>query len=269
MARIRSIKPEIRTSEKVNAWPVEVRYFWIMLWGYVDDHGRGRDNPKLIVADTYPLDDEVSHKDVERWLRILERDGVIHRYKVDEKPYLLVLNWSEHQKPSHPARSVIPEPETVPDKGREGFCNPPEGFARTSANGSPEQRAGSREQGAEEQGAEPAARDTDAGFEEAYDAYPLKRDRKKARAAYIKALKDASHEVILEGIHRYRDDPNRDPKYTKHPATWFNGGCWDDDPLPARGTTNRSTDRMMAGYQAMAGYNGPTDDPWQAKELEA
>ncbi|MEZ2390872.1 hypothetical protein AB6813_15275 [bacterium RCC_150] len=49
MARIRSIKPEIRTSEKVNSWPVEIRYFWIMLWGYVDDHGKGRDNAKLIV----------------------------------------------------------------------------------------------------------------------------------------------------------------------------------------------------------------------------
>lgn len=32
-------------------------------------------------------------------------------------------------------------------------------------------------------------------------------------------------------------------------------------------TGNRSTDRMMTGYQAMAGYQGPPIDPWGGKEL--
>lgn len=171
MARIRSIKPEIRTSEKVNTWPVEVRYFWIMLWGYVDDYGKGRDNSKLIVADTYPLDDDVSAEDVSRWLDVLARDGVILRYTVDGVRYLMVVNWGEHQKPSHPARSVIPDPPeglasdsggsredaslvtqmaSLPSTGA-GSGNPPEGLARIAVNGSPEQRAESSEQRADEQ----------------------------------------------------------------------------------------------------------------------
>ena len=32
-------------------------------------------------------------------------------------------------------------------------------------------------------------------------------------------------------------------------------------------TGNRATDRMMAGYNAMASYQGPTEDPWARKEL--
>ena len=165
MARIRSIKPEIRISETVNSWPVEVRYFWIMLWGYVDDHGRGRDNAKLIVADTYPLDDSVTAEDVAQWLHILAKAKVIQRYTVAGKSYLAVTNWSEHQRPSHPAKSVIPEPprdsvdslEPQELRGQtsvplpESSGNPPEDFAKTSANGSPEQGAGSREQRADEQ----------------------------------------------------------------------------------------------------------------------
>lgn len=165
MARIRSIKPEIRISEKVNSWPVELRYFWIMLWGYVDDHGRGRDNSKLIVADTYPLDDSVSAEDVSRWLEILASAKVIQRYTIDGKRYLSITNWSEHQRPSHPARSVIPEPpresadldeqdETPAQLSLvipESSGNPPEDFRRISANDSPEQRAGSSEQRADEQ----------------------------------------------------------------------------------------------------------------------
>ena len=165
MARIRSIKPEIRISETVNAWPVEIRYFWIMLWGYVDDYGRGRDNSKLIVADTYPLDDSISADDVSRWLDVLAEARVIQRYAVAGKKYLAVTNWSEHQRPSHPAKSVIPEPPRVSADSDdspelpgqlslvipEPSGNPPEDFTRTAANGSPEQGAGSREQRADEQ----------------------------------------------------------------------------------------------------------------------
>lgn len=150
MARIRSIKPEIRSSEKVCSWPIEVRYFWILLWGYVDDYGKGRDNSKLIKADSYPLDDEITSKTVEKWMKVLEDDDVIKRYTVDDKPYFLILNWSEHQKPSHPAKSVIPWPNPEPDKAQEVSGNPPEDYAKVSENGSPEQ--GAVEQGAVEQG---------------------------------------------------------------------------------------------------------------------
>ena len=50
MARIRSVKPELRTSLTVAQWPREVRYFWVLLWGYLDDHGYGVDEPRLIKA---------------------------------------------------------------------------------------------------------------------------------------------------------------------------------------------------------------------------
>ena len=40
MARIRSVKPALRTSRVVASWPWPVRYFWVLLWGYLDDHGR-------------------------------------------------------------------------------------------------------------------------------------------------------------------------------------------------------------------------------------
>lgn len=134
-------------SEKVNSWPVEIRYFWIMLWGYVDDYGKGRDNSKLIVADTYPLDDAVTAEMVESWLAVLARDDVIRRYDVNGKRFLLVLNWFEHQKPSHPGKSVIPDPLTpfVPSNGADSR-DTPERLARITVNGSPEQRAESREQ---------------------------------------------------------------------------------------------------------------------------
>ena len=56
MARIRSVKPGLRTSEVVASWPFEVRYFWVLLWGYLDDLGRSLDIPKSIAGDCFPLE---------------------------------------------------------------------------------------------------------------------------------------------------------------------------------------------------------------------
>ena len=34
----------------------------------------------------------------------------------------------------------------------------------------------------------------------------------------------------LAGAQRYAAErKDQDPKYTKHPATWLNGGCWEDE----------------------------------------
>lgn len=275
MARIRSIKPEIRTSEKVTSWPIEVRYFWIMLWGYVDDYGKGRDNPRLIKADSYPLDDDITAKDVERWLKILEKDKVIQRYTVGDKQYLLILNWSEHQKPSHPAKSVVPWPDPEADMGTEDSSNPPEGYARVSENGSPEQ--GAVEQGAgssravEQGGVRATTINED--FESAWTEYPIKSGKKEAKTAYKKALQETSHQEIFEAVLKYRDDPNRVPKYTKHFATWLNKGCWNDGPLPEQWDTPKSEQRLQQGFdlvQRVAARSEETynHDPFAGKAIE-
>jgi len=153
MARIRSIKPEIRSSEKVTSWPIEVRYAWILLWGFCDDHGRARDNARLFRADAYPLDDQITLEDVEGYLTQLATAGVIERYEVDGTRYLRVVNWTEHQKPQHPSKSVIPCPHGVVVQGQcdahetlpNSSGSPHEGFVKPSSNVLPQ--AGSGKQG--------------------------------------------------------------------------------------------------------------------------
>lgn len=280
MARIRSIKPEIRTSEKVCSWPIEVRYFWIMLWGYVDDYGKGRDNARLIKADSYPLDDDITAKDVERWMKILEKDRVIRRYTVEDKQYFLILNWSEHQKPSHPAKSVIPWPEPESDLVQEESGNSPEDYQRVSENGSPEQ--GAVEQGAvssraDEQGDERATgaplSTLNEDFETVWTEYPIKASKKESKTAYKKALKEVGHQEILDAVIRYREDPNRVPKYTKHFSTWLNKGCWADGPLPPRWDAPKSDQRLQQGFDlvqrvAARGEGAFDYDPFEGKAIE-
>lgn len=88
------------------------------------------------------------------------------------------------------------------------------------------------------------ARDYDA-FDDFWAVYPRKDDKKKARAAYAKALRDgASPSRILAGARRYAEDPNRDPAFTKYGATWLNAGAWENGPLPPRRDSRNTQERM-------------------------
>lgn len=113
MARIRSVKPDLRTSVVVASWPFEVRYFFVLLWGYLDDLGRGLDAPKQIAGDCFPYDGKVTAAKVDGWLTLmghghLDKQGPVCRYTHGGKRYLHCVNWKEHQRPNRPTPSRLP-----------------------------------------------------------------------------------------------------------------------------------------------------------------
>jgi len=120
MARMRMVKPAFRTSELIASWPIEQRYFFVMLLGYLDDKGRGLDIPRQIAADCFPHDEKVTPAKVDGWLNKMLRNlrgelGPICRYQVDGRRYLHAVNWGEHQKPNRPTPTQHP-PCPVHDK---------------------------------------------------------------------------------------------------------------------------------------------------------
>lgn len=109
MARIRSIKPEFCTSEAIAALSIPCRLHFAMLWTYADDHGRGLDNPRLIKAALWPLDDDVDVNRIERWQQELADGGRLIRYEAEGRLCFQITNWKEHQHPQKPKDSAIPE----------------------------------------------------------------------------------------------------------------------------------------------------------------
>lgn len=111
MARIRSIKPEVRRSRTVTSWPRDVRLTWVFLWGYLDDEGRGEDDLQLIKAELFPRDRDVNDKKLNDWLWLIvgnKEDGPLCRYTVDAVDYLHATNWGEHQRINRPTASKLP-----------------------------------------------------------------------------------------------------------------------------------------------------------------
>jgi len=156
MARIRSVKPELRTSQLVASWPVEVRYFWVLFWGYLDDYGRGIDSAKNIAGDCFPWDEKITAATIERWIRLIAtkvngEPGPICRYSVGGKSYLHAVHWAEHQRINRPSVSRFP-PCPVHESLTEEFSEPfSESFTERFDVGAAEQ--GSRGAGEQQQAA--------------------------------------------------------------------------------------------------------------------
>ncbi len=114
MGRIRSIKPELRTDLTVASWPIPCRYAWVLLLGYLDDKGRGRDDLRLLTADLFPLDRTVTRKKLDTWLTLMAttltdgKEPPLCRYDVDGMRYLHAVKWRNHQRINRPSESRLP-----------------------------------------------------------------------------------------------------------------------------------------------------------------
>ena len=75
---------------------------------------------------------------------------------------------------------------------------------------------------------EQVKKNIDAHFDEFWNAYPRKLDKAKAFRAFKSALKRTKFEDIMAGVIAYRNDPLRNPDYTKYPATWLNNDSWEN-----------------------------------------
>jgi hypothetical protein len=140
MARIRSVKPQLRTSQVVARWPFEIRYFFVLLWGYLDDYGRGLDVPKAIAGDCFPHDDKVTPAKADTWLTVMSRPAgrkrpPLCRYEVDGIRYLHCVNWSEHQRVHRPTASQHPPCplHELPPKSSGAAREPPPKSSRPDA----------------------------------------------------------------------------------------------------------------------------------------
>lgn len=120
MSQLRTIKKEFCQSESVAKLSRDAQHHFIRLWTFADDEGRGLDNPKLIKAACWPLEDDVSLDEIEAWQAELASAGRIVRYGDHEKRYFEVTNWAEHQKPKYKADTKYPSPADLPNSAPTG-----------------------------------------------------------------------------------------------------------------------------------------------------
>jgi len=110
LPRIRTIKPEAFISETLARVSVEAERTFVGLWTQADDEGRYADSPAILAGSLWAVRKRTD-AEVDRDLSMLAGEGLIRRYEVAGRRYVMIVNWHEHQKINRPTPSKIPPPE--------------------------------------------------------------------------------------------------------------------------------------------------------------
>jgi hypothetical protein len=265
MAKTRMLKHDLRTSEKVASWPIDVRYFWVLLWGYVDDHGKAKDNPLLVKADTFPLDPDVTGDVIDGWLWLLVDAGVIARYKVAGCDYLQIVNWKEHQKPPHPTADILPsasdplaEIRALHASRMKDAGTMPEDFTPVLGLGLGLVRVVSEVESS------PTAMES--AFEDAYSHWPKKVERKDAFEKFKAKAKRVGADELAEHVIRFGNAyaATTDKQFTPALGVWLGHERWTDElptSAPRKETRGDSNLDYVRGLYA--------DEQRQQMEIQA
>lgn len=213
MARIRTIKPEFWRDDDLSKVGAEAALLAIGLLNHSDDEGYFSANPKLIEADIFPLR-ELSGS-VTALMEELRSIGYILVFLgSDGKRYGQVVNFCKHQVINKKNPSKIKELCTVVDDSGITTVVLPVGKERKG-----------KEQGKRE----------DAQFDVFWKAYPKKTAKDDARKAFYKRKPDSE---MLQQMLQALETQSASPAWTKdggqfipNPATWLNGGRWQDGPV--------------------------------------
>lgn len=140
MPRIRTIKPDFFTSLDMAKLSMEARLLFIGLWTHSDDEGRNQNEPRLIKAAIFPLDDQITAATVVDLMVELAGTGSIDLYRDNNgRPLYQVRAWKAHQKIDKPSTSKYPSPNDpgcLPDDStnvRVGLATERKGKERTLA----------------------------------------------------------------------------------------------------------------------------------------
>jgi hypothetical protein len=133
--RIRTIKPEWRTDEKLKAASDEARVLSATLITLADDYGNGEAGDLAIAGATWStLEPREALAKSSRAIRELLAIGYVLVYEVCGSKYFNLPHWKRHQKVDHPGKPLFPGPEradkiseitteTVSRQSREDFAN--------------------------------------------------------------------------------------------------------------------------------------------------
>jgi hypothetical protein len=109
MARIRTVKPEFWTDEKIVECSISARLLFVGLFNFADDRGCLERSPKRIKMQVFPADTI----DCEPLLNELIAHGLLTEYSVNGSQYLLINGFLKHQRINRPSKTNIPLPPGI------------------------------------------------------------------------------------------------------------------------------------------------------------
>lgn len=107
MARIRTIKPEFWTDEKVIRCSMPARLLFIGVLNFCDDAANIEDSSLQLKVKIFP-GDSFTVAEIDAMVQEHIDVGLSVRYEVQGRRYLHVVSFHKHQKPDHPTAPTCP-----------------------------------------------------------------------------------------------------------------------------------------------------------------
>lgn len=108
MARIRTIKPDFWTDEKIVELSFEARLFFIGSWNFADDNGNLQRSAKKLKMQIFPAD----AIDCEPIIQSLITHGMLSEYEVNGETFLHIKGFRKHQVINRPSKTGLPAPDS-------------------------------------------------------------------------------------------------------------------------------------------------------------
>lgn len=247
-------------SPKMEGLTAESERLLIRLFMNADDYGRFLGNARLLIAHCFPYDPAVTIAQVDAWLAELDGQMLIHRYDVDGRQYLAIVNFGQRLRQ---VSGKFPPPSGMPADWLAIDSNPPQ----IVSNPPPQPAAGGQRLAArteveeeleievEEEGkrkpAAASALTVEQQAEKLRQAYPRQSHMRDALIEAAACIRRHDFETVLTGTRLIAEtvkqwtDAER-ATYIKRPDEFFRGDHWADDPAFWLGKTERSRLQQIA-----------------------
>jgi hypothetical protein len=202
--RARNLKPGFFKNADLAELPFSARILFQGLWCLADRRGRLEDRPKQIKGEVLPHDNVA----IPPLLDGLQKHGFILRYEKNEKKYIQIINFENHQYPHiKEQESTIPAPDKHHTSLVQKRLNPESPILN------PESPIP----------IPPVAPD----FKKVWALYPRQKGRKAAERHFKATVKtDVDLKRILVALENYKRSKECREGFIQYGSTWFNN--WDD-----------------------------------------
>ena len=109
MGRIRTVKPEFWSDEKVGTLKRDERLLFLGLLNLADDDGVLKATPAFIKGQLFAYDEDLTIADVRSWLEALVTAKMLMPFDHNNEKFFLIRTFKAHQKINRPTPSKIPK----------------------------------------------------------------------------------------------------------------------------------------------------------------
>jgi len=127
----RILRTGFLTSDGINSLSVDSERFYVRLILVADDFGRFDGRPAILLSYLFPLkSSEFNHGHIEDWISDCVKAGVLSRYEVEGKPYILIERSRQRIRPGTASKFPPPpatrgnQPQLAAERGGEKNDNP-------------------------------------------------------------------------------------------------------------------------------------------------